>query len=161
MYTSLSSNTHCRGLGCPQPPSASLCFLGSPHRATSTTCRRILVCRFEPCEGEPRSSTAGLLASLKPTHTSSRTHPPSCLRWPVASQRCRADNMNQPNALISNGTCYHGASTASSDNVIPCGNVALGVVLPCCQAGDYCLDDSFCWNKPCALLSPFPSLSLS
>lgn len=60
--------------------------------------------------------------------------------------------MTEPNVLISNGTCYHKASTASSNNVIPCGNVALGAIVQCCQGGDYCLDDSFCWNEACAFL---------
>lgn len=59
--------------------------------------------------------------------------------------------MLDPDILISNGTCYHSVSAQSSDNVIPCGNVGLApeLVFQCCQAGDYCLEDSFCWNYPC------------
>lgn len=62
--------------------------------------------------------------------------------------------MNAANALISNGTCYYSAAAASPDNVIPCGNVAVGADFQCCQAGDYCLDDSFCWNKLCVFSTP-------
>lgn len=49
------------------------------------------------------------------------------------------------NLLISNGTCYYDEGKASSDNVIPCGNAA-NDVYSCCQAGDFCLDYSICYN---------------
>ncbi|KAL2129179.1 hypothetical protein VTI74DRAFT_8107 [Chaetomium olivicolor] len=46
---------------------------------------------------------------------------------------------------ISNGTCFSAPGEGAGRNFIPCGNWEYGNY-PCCQAGDFCLDDNACYN---------------
>lgn len=54
--------------------------------------------------------------------------------------------MSQPNAFISNGTCYVGPGARAADIFFPCGNDALGRK-SCCQSGDMCLSSRACFNQ--------------
>lgn len=54
--------------------------------------------------------------------------------------------MSAVNVLISNGTCFYEVGKQSSDNIIPCGNVANGHYA-CCEEGDFCLEASVCYNQ--------------
>lgn len=49
------------------------------------------------------------------------------------------------NIWVSNGTCFTGAGSAT-DVMIPCGNAYFGHVA-CCQASDFCLSSSVCYNN--------------
>ncbi|KUI74353.1 hypothetical protein VM1G_09660 [Cytospora mali] len=52
----------------------------------------------------------------------------------------------EPDIFVSNGTCYLGPSLESGGAMIPCGNDYFGHIA-CCQAGDYCLESSVCFNS--------------
>lgn len=49
------------------------------------------------------------------------------------------------NTLISNGMCYYSSEEQSSNNIIPCRNVAHSVY-SCCKAGDVCLEECVSYN---------------
>ena len=54
--------------------------------------------------------------------------------------------MSEPNPYITNGTCYHGQDEESPSDILPCGNAAL-TTRGCCQAGDMCVGNNFCYSK--------------
>lgn len=47
--------------------------------------------------------------------------------------------------FIANGTCYFADNRKADAAMMPCGNDANDHVA-CCQAGDYCLESSVCFN---------------
>ncbi|EXJ68703.1 uncharacterized protein A1O5_08497 [Cladophialophora psammophila CBS 110553] len=53
--------------------------------------------------------------------------------------------MSDPNAFISNGTCYTAQGEKLEGSFIPCGNDAFGHQT-CCGAGDNCLADNACFG---------------
>ncbi|KIW94239.1 uncharacterized protein Z519_05555 [Cladophialophora bantiana CBS 173.52] len=53
--------------------------------------------------------------------------------------------MSDPNAFISNGTCYTARGEKLDGSFIPCGNDAFGYQT-CCGAGDNCLADNACFG---------------
>ncbi|KAK5194555.1 hypothetical protein LTR99_003056 [Exophiala xenobiotica] len=53
--------------------------------------------------------------------------------------------MSDPNAFISNGTCYTARGERLDGSFIPCGNDAFGHQA-CCGAGDNCLGDNACFG---------------
>lgn len=58
-----------------------------------------------------------------------------------------SDTMSEePNIWVSNGTCYAGAHLLGIRVMLPCGNDYFGHIA-CCQAGDYCLESSTCYNS--------------
>ncbi|KAI0472647.1 hypothetical protein GGR56DRAFT_697167 [Xylariaceae sp. FL0804] len=55
--------------------------------------------------------------------------------------------MSDGNLYISNGTCFFAEGEASDPRFIPCGNAAIAGTQACCFEGDFCLDESVCYDN--------------